>query len=152
MMKLIAVAAAALSLGSAGTAAAQTLSNSEKLAGGTWVCVALNDGMTVVSKQSYKAGGTSKMTVMVAGESEGIPVRIVAEGLGTWSFSGNSLDEQLSSMTATFADIGGEEALDIAQEMLDTTMVNVPLSNTATFDGPTVHMVDGDGVVTDCMR
>jgi hypothetical protein len=62
------------------------------------------------------------------------------------------LDEMLSRMTATYADIGGEEALDIAQEMLDGSMVNVTLTNTATFAGPTLHLLDVDDVVTDCAR
>ncbi len=148
MKKLIALAA--LSFAVAGSAHAQT--PSQKLVGGTWVCVALNDGMQVISKQSYTANGGSEITVMVFGESEGTGVTIAAEGVGTWSFAGDRLDENLSVMTATFAEIGGEPGLDIAQELLDSTMVDVPLSNTATFAGPTLQMIDGDGVVTNCVR
>lgn len=148
MNKLIALAA--LSLALTGGAHAQT--PSQKLVGGTWVCVALNDGMQVISKQSYTANGGSEITVMVFGKSDGVDVRISANGVGTWSFAGNQLDEELSVMTATFAEIGGEEALDVAQDMLDSTMVNVLLSNVATFDGPTLQLIDGDNVVTDCVR
>ena len=152
MLKLIgrSVLACAVVCAAAGGAMAQT--NAQKMAGGTWVCSALNDGLNVISKQSYAAGGTSTIMVMVFGESDGTSVKIVAEGVGTWNFVGDRLDEMLTRMTATYADIGGEEAMDIAQDMLDGSMVNVTLSNTATFDGPTLHLVDADEVVTDCAR
>ena len=148
MKKLIALAA--LSFAVTGAAHAQT--PSQKLVGGTWVCVALNDGMQVITKQSYAANGGSEITVMVFGKTEGVDVRISANGFGKWSFTGDQLDEELSVMTATFAEIGGDPALDIAQEMLDSTMVDVLLSNVATFTGPTLRLVDGDNVVTDCVR
>lgn len=148
MLKLVALAV--LSLAAAGGALAQT--PAEKLAGGTWVCSSVNNGLTVVSKQSYAAGGSSSVTVMVFGTTEGAQVKIAAEGVGTWSFVGDRLDEQLTRMTATFAEIAGSQELSIAQDLLDDSMVNIPLSNSTSFDGPTLHQVDGDGVITDCVR
>lgn len=148
MKKLIALAGLACVV--AGPASAQT--PAQKLVGGTWVCVAVNDGMQVISKQSYTANGGSEITLMVFGQSEGVDVRIAAEGVGTWNFLADRLDEKLSVMTATFAEIGGEPALDIAQDLLDSTMVGVQLSNTATFDGPTLLLIDDDSVVTNCVR
>ena len=146
------IATAALSCMLAGTAFAQTPSPAAQLTGGTWACSAVNDGLNVISKQSYAADGTSTIMLMVFGEADGTSVKIVAEGVGTWNLVGDRLDEMLSRMTATYADIGGEEALDIAQEMLDGSMVNVTLTNTATFAGPTLHLLDVDDVVTDCAR
>lgn len=148
MLKLITTAA--LSCLVAGQAFAQ--SPAQQLVGGTWACSAFNDGLNVLSKQSYTSNGASKIIVMVFGETDGVSVKIVAEGVGTWSFVGDRLDETMTSMTATVADIGGEDAFDAAQDMLDTTMVNVPLSNTATFEGPALHLVDATNVVTDCLR
>lgn len=136
----------------AGAAFAQTPSLGGQLAGGTWVCSALTDGLNVISKQSYAGDGTSTMMLMVFGESDGMNIKIVAEGVGTWNLVGDRLDEVLTRMTATYADIGGDEALDIAQDMLDGSMVNVTLTNIATFAGPTLHLVDIDEVVTDCAR
>jgi phosphotransferase system HPr-like phosphotransfer protein len=150
MLKLIATAALSCML--AGTAFAQSPSPAAKLTGGTWVCSALNDGLNVISRQSYAADGTSTMMVMAFGKSDGMNIRVVAEGVGTWNLVGDRLDEVLTRMTATYADIGGEEALEIAQNMLDGSMVNVTLTNTATFAGPTLQLVDVDDVVTDCAR
>jgi phosphotransferase system HPr-like phosphotransfer protein len=150
MLKLIAIAALSSML--AGTAFAQTPSPAAQLTGGTWVCSAVNDGLNVISKQSYAADGTSTMMLMVFGKSDGMNIRIVAEGVGTWNLVGDHLDEVLTRMTATHADIGGDEALEIAQNMLDGSMVNVALANTVTFAGPTLQLVDVDEVVTDCAR
>jgi hypothetical protein len=150
MLKLIATAALSCML--AGTAFAQTPSSGAQLAGGTWVCSSLTDGLNVISKLSYAGDGTSTMTLMVFGESDGMNIKIVAEGVGTWNLVGDRLDEVLTRMTATYADFGGDQALDIAQDMLDGSMVNVTLTNTATFAGPTLHLVDINEVVTDCAR
>ena len=150
MLKLFATAALSCML--AGAAFAQTPSSGAQLTGVTWVCSAVTDGLNVISKQSYAADGTSTMMLMVFGEADGTNIRIVAEGVGTWNVVGDRLDEILSRMTATYAEIGGNGALEIAQNMLDGSMVNVTLTNTATFAGPTLHLVDIDKVVTDCAR
>lgn len=152
MLKLIgrSVLACAVVCAAAGGAMAQT--NAQKMAGGTWVCTGVGDGLSAISKQSYAADGTSTVLVMIFGETDGTNVKIVAEGVGTWNFVGDRLDEMLTRMTATYADIGGAPALDVAQDMLDGSMVNVTLTNNATFDGPTLQLVDADNVVTDCAR
>jgi phosphotransferase system HPr-like phosphotransfer protein len=150
MLKLIATAALSCML--AGTTFAQTPSPVAQLTGGTWVCSAVNDGLNVISKQSYASDGTSTIMLMVFGETDGTNIKIVAEGVGTWNLAGDRLDEVLKRMTATYADIGGDSALDMAQNMLDGSMVNITLTNTATFAGPTLHLVDADKVVTDCAR
>lgn len=152
MLKLVgrSLLAGAVVCAMASGAMAQT--NSQKMAGGTWACTALADGMNVVSKQSYTANGKSQVTVMVYGETDGVSVKIVAEGEGTWKIVGDQLDETLTYMTATFAEIGGEENIEVAQNMLDESMVDVLLTNFVTFKGATLHMEDADGVVTDCVR
>lgn len=152
MLKLIgrSVLAGAVACVAAGGAIAQT--NSQKMAGGTWACTALADGLNVISKQSYTSNGKSAVTVMVFGESDGVSVKIVAVGEGTWTIVGDQLDETLSYMTATYADIGGEQNIEAAQDMLDGSMVNVLLTNYVAFDGATLRMEDADGVVTDCVR
>lgn len=143
---------AALSCAAAGSALAQTPSFSEQLAGGTWACSAISEGLNVLSKQSYKADGTSAITVLVFGNTQDVEVRIVAEGVGKWSFEGSDLNETLSTMTATHAAFNGEQQMQAAQDMLNSTMLNVILSNEASFEAGTLHLVDDEGVITDCVR
>jgi hypothetical protein len=80
-------------------------------------------------------------------------IAIVAEGVGTWTLSNGVLNENLSRMTASSAKIGGEDIpLDAVQGMLDSEMVNQPLSSNVTITATTMHLVDAENVVTDCTR
>lgn len=152
MLKLIGRGALACAVVCAAAGGAMAQTNSQKMAGGTWACTALASDMNVVSKQSYTSDGKSSVTVMVFGESSGVPVKIAAVGEGTWTIVGDQLDETLSYMTATFAEIDGEQNIEAAQNMLDESMVNVLLTNFVAFKGATLRMEDADGVVTDCVR
>lgn len=147
MMKPIALGA--LFCAFAASAVAQT--PSQRLIG-TWACTTLDDGLIITAKQTYLTDGTSTIAVLITGETEGASMKIAAEGVGTWSFSGDQLDEELSRMTATIAEINGTAQTGLVQQMLDDTMVGQDLSSTTTFAGSTLYMVDAEEVETNCTR